>query len=161
MAEIDWEKCIDLANKRLRDVVTAANKADTEEMTNLMLSNMCSEKSEFTEHTELALNGDQTDGIYFTFKGYNFHITKDSEYNSKFISDLYHIWCECRVFNGEEMPISHTYVTWLFGGGFLEEKHKAFLTGKITKQEFEQYLWNDVNTHCSDWLEKNKEKIGK
>lgn len=117
--------------------------------------------SEFTEHTKLTLYGDQTNGIYFTFKGYNFHITKDSEYNSKFISDLYHIWCECRVFNGEEMPISLTYVTWLFGGSFLEEKHKAFLTGKITKQEFEQYLWNDVNIYCSDWLEKNKEKIGK
>ena len=114
-----------------------------------------------TKMTELALNGDQTDGIYFTFKSYNFHITKDSEYNSKFISDLYHIWCECRVFNGEEMPISLTYVTWLFGGSFLEEKHKAFLTGEITKQEFEQYLWNDVNIYCSDWLEKNKEKIGK
>ena len=161
MIEIDWEKCIDLANKRLRDVITAANKVDAKEMTSLMLSSMCSEESEFTEQTELTLNGDQTKGIYFTFKGYNFHITKDSEYNSKFISDLYHIWCECRVFNGEEMPISHTYVTWLFGGSFLEEKHKAFLTGKITKQEFEQYLWNEVSTYCSDWLEKNKEKIGK
>ena len=158
---INWEKCIDLANKRLRDVIIAANKADAKEMASLMLSSMCSEKSEFTEHTKLTLCGDQTEGIYFTFKGYNFHITKDSEYNSKFISDLYHIWCECRVFNGEEMPISHVYVTWLFGGSFLEEKHKAFLTGKITKQEFEQYLWNDVNIHCSDWLEKNKEKIGK
>ena len=103
--------------------------------------------SEFTEHTKVTLYGDQTKGIYFTFKGYNFHITKDSEYNSKFTSDLYHIWCEC-----EEMPI---YVKWLFGGSFLEEKHKAFLTSKITKQEFEQYLWNDVNIHCSDWLEKN------
>ena len=110
---------------------------------------------------ELTLNGDQTNGIYFTFKGYSFHITKDSEYNSKFISDLYHIWCECKAFNGEEMPMSHTYVKWLFGGSFLEEKHKAFLTGKITKQEFEQYLWDDVNIYCSDWLEKNKEKIGK
>lgn len=161
MTEIDWEKCIGLANKRLRDVITAANKADAKEMTSLMLSSMCSEESEFTEKAELALNGDQTNGIYFTFKGYNFHITKDSEYNSKFISDLYHIWCECRVFNGEEMLISHTYVTWLFGGSFLEEKHKAFLTGEITKQEFERYLWDDVNVHCSDWLEKNKEKIGK
>ena len=100
-----------------------------------------------TKMTELALNGDQTNGIYFTFKGYNFHITKDSEYNSKFTSDLYHIWCEC-----EEMPI---YVKWLFGGSFLEEKHKAFLTGEITKQEFEQYLWDNVNIHCSAWLEKN------
>lgn len=117
------------------------------------------EKSEFTEQTELTLNGDQTDGIYFTFKGYNFHITKDSEYNSKFISDLYHIWCECKVFNGEEMPI--VYVNWLFGGSFLEEKHKALLTGKITQQEFEQYLWNDVSIHCSNWLEKNREKIDK
>ncbi len=52
MAEIDFEKCIDLANKRLRDVITAANKADTEEMTSLMLSSICGEESEFTEHTE-------------------------------------------------------------------------------------------------------------
>ena len=166
MTEINWEKCIVLANKRLRDVITAANKADNEEMTRLMLSGMCGEVSEFTEHisneqTELTLNGDQTNGIYFTFKGYNFHITKDSEYNSKFISDLYHIWCECKAFNGEEMPLSLTYVKWLFGGTFLEGKHKAFLTGKITKQEFEQYLWDDVHIHCSDWLEKNKEKISK
>lgn len=125
------------------------------------LTNKTIDRSDVRVQTELTINGDQTKGIYFTFKGYNFHITKDSEYNNKFISDLYHIWCECRVFNGEEMPISHTYVTWLFGGSFLEEEHKAFLTGKITKQEFEQYLWDDVNIHCSDWLEKNKEKIGK
>ena len=161
MTEINWEKCIDLANKRLRDIVTAANKADAEEMMRLMLSSMCSKESEFTEQTKLTLSDDQTTGIYFTFKGYNFHITKDSEYNSKFISDIYHIWCVCRVFNGKEMPAFHTYVTWLFGGSFLEEKHKAFLTGEITKQEFEQYLWDDVNIHCSDWLEKNKEKIDK
>ena len=103
--------------------------------------------------TELTLNGDQTNGIYFTFKSYSFHITKDVEMNSNLVSDLYHIWCEC-----EEMP---AHVRWLFGGSFLEEKHKAFLTGEITKQEFEQYLWDDVNIHCSDWLEKNKEKIGK
>ena len=95
--------------------------------------------------TELTLNGDQTNGIYFTFKSYSFHITKDVEMNSNLISDLYHIWCEC-----EEMPV---HVRLLFGGSFLEEKHKAFLTGEITKQEFEQYLWDDVNLHCSDWLE--------
>lgn len=158
MAEIDFEKCIDLANKRLRDVITAANKADAKEITSLMLSSMCSEESEFTKQAELTLNGDQTNGIYFAFKGYNFHITKDSEYNSKLISDMYHIWCDCRSFNGEEMP---TYVTWLFGGSFLEEKHKAFLTGKITKQEFEQYLRNDASIYCSNWLEKNKDKIDK
>lgn len=158
MAEIDFEKCIDLANKRLRDVITAANKADAKEMASLMLSSMCSEESEFTKQTELTLNGDQTKGIYFMFKGYNFHITKDSEYNSKLITDLYHIWCDCRSFNGEEMP---TYVTWLFGGSFLEEKHEAFLTGKITKQEFEQYLKNDASIYCSNWLEKNKDKIDK
>ena len=158
MAEIDFEKCIDLANKRLRDIITAANKADAKEITSLMLSSMCSEESEFTKQTELTLNGDQTNGIYFAFKGYNFHITKDSEYNSKLISDMYHIWCDCRSFNGEEMP---TYVTWLFGGSFLEEKHKAFLTGKITKQEFEQYLRNDASIYCSNWLEKNKDKIDK
>ena len=56
---------------------------------------------------------------------------------------------------------SHTEYPVLFGGSFLEEKHKAFLTGEITQQEFEQYLWDDVNIHCSDWLEKNIEKIGK
>lgn len=161
MAEIDWEKCIDLANKRLRDVITATNKADTEEMTSLMLSSMYGEVSEFTEQTRLTLYGDQTKGIYFMFNCYRFHITKDSEYNSKFISDLYHIWCECKVFNGEEMPMSHVYVNWLFGGSFLEEKHKAFITGQISQSEFEQYLWDEVHTYCSDWLEKNKEKFDK
>lgn len=40
IAKIDWEKCVDLANKRLRDVVAAANKADTEEMKALMLSSI-------------------------------------------------------------------------------------------------------------------------
>lgn len=110
---------------------------------------------------ELTLNGDQSKGIYFTFKGYNFHITKDSEYNSKFISDLYHIWCECESYNGEETPLSQVYVDWLFGGSFLEEEHKAFLTGEITQQEFEQYLWDEVNTNCAVWLEKNIEKINK
>lgn len=166
MLNIDWEKCINLANKRLRDVITAANKEDPYEMEALMMSSICGEESVFTVLTdtkqmELTLNGDQTNGIYFMFKGYNFHITKDSEFNSKFVSDLYHIWCECRVFNGEEVPMSHVYVNWLCGGDFLEEKHKAFLTGEITQQEFEQYLWDDVNIHCSDWLEKNKEKIDK
>ena len=161
MTEINWEKCIDLANKRLRDVVTAANKADAEEMASLMLSSMCSEESEFAKQIKLTLSGDQTTGIYFTFKGYNFHITKDSEYNSKLISNIYHIWCVCRVFDGEETPAFHTYVTWLFGGSSLEEKHKAFLAREITQQEFEQYLWDDVSIPCSDWLEKNKEKIDK
>lgn len=161
MTAIDWEKCIGLANKRLRDVITAANKADANEMASLMLSSMCSNESEFTKQAELTLNGDQTNGIYFTFKGYNFHITKDSEYNSEFISDLYHIWCECKAFNGEETPLSQVYVGWLFGGSFLEKEHKAFLTDEITQQEFERYLWDDVNIHCSDWLEKNKEKIRK
>lgn len=161
MAEIDYEKCIDLASKRLRDVITAANKADPYEMKALMMSSMCSEESEFTEHTKLTLNGDQTNGIYFMFKGYNFHITKDSEYNSKFSSDLYHIWCECVSFDGEEMPMSHVYVNWLCGGDFLEMEHGAFLAGEITQQAFEKYLWNDVHIYCSNWLEKNKEKINK
>ena len=52
MAEIDFEKCIDLANKRLRDVITAANKADTEEMASLMLSSMCGEESEFMKNSD-------------------------------------------------------------------------------------------------------------
>ncbi len=43
----------------------------------------------------------------------------------------------------------------------LKKSIGAFLTGKITQQEFEQYLWDKVHTCCSDWLEKNKEKIGK
>lgn len=47
--KIDWEKCIDLAKKRLRDVITAANKADAKEMASLMLSSMCGEESEFTK----------------------------------------------------------------------------------------------------------------
>ncbi len=91
MAEIDWEKCIDLANKRLRDVVTAANKADTEEITSLMLSSMCSEESEFTVHTKLTLYGDQTKGIYFTFNCYKFHITKDTEFNAIYTTNMYHL----------------------------------------------------------------------
>ena len=160
MAEIDWEKCINLANKRLMDVIIAANKADAKEMTGLMLSSMCGEVSEFTEHTnneqtELTLNGDQTTGIYFTFKGYNFHITKDAEFNAVYTTDIYHLWCLCDSFKNVEGLVKHVHVKWLFGGSFLEEKHKAFLTGKITKQEFEQYLWDTVNIHCSDWLEKN------
>lgn len=160
MTEINWEKCISLANKRLRDVVTAANKADAKEMTSLMLNSMCSEESEFTKQAELALNGDCKEGIYFTFQGANFHITKDVEMNSNHISDMYHIWCICDYFDGEAST-SQIHVDWLYGASFLEEKHKAFLDGKITKQEFEQYLKNDVNMFCSYWLKKNKEKIGK
>ena len=160
MTEINWEKCIVLANKRLKDVIAAANKADNEEMTRLMLSSMCGEESEFTEHisneqTELTLNGDQTNGVYFTFKGYNFHITKDAEFNAVYTTDIYHIWYLCDSFKNVEGLVKHVHVKWLFGGTFFEGKHKAFLTGKITKQEFEQYLWDDVHIHCSDWLEKN------
>lgn len=161
MAEIDWEKCIDLANKRLRDVITAADKADAREMTSLMLSSMCSEESEFTENTKITLDGDQYYGIYFMFNCYKFHITKDAEMNSNHVSDLYHIWCKCEFFDGEETPMGLVYVNWLCGATLLEEKHEAFLTGEITGQEFEQYLWDEVNTCCSDWLEKNKEKISK
>lgn len=161
MTAIDWEKCISLANKRLRDVITSANNADAKEMTSLMLSSMCSKESEFNKQIELTLNGDQTNGIYFTFKGYNFRITKDSEFNSKYHPNMYHIWFTCFYFDGEEVPMSLVHVGWIYGASFLEEKHKAFLDGEITKQELEQYLWNDVNIHCSDWLEKNKEKIGK
>lgn len=161
MAEINWEKCIDLANKRLRDVITAANKAVSSEMLALMTCSICGEESEImiTEKCELTLNGDQVEGIYFTFQGYNFHITKDSEYNSKYHSDLYHIWCECKFFDGEEMPMSHTYVNWLCGGDFLEEKHKAFIDGQIPEKEFVDYLYSDVNVCLSTWLENNKEKI--
>ena len=67
--------------------------------------------------------------------------------HSRVIAFTSHIWCEC-----ERMPV---HVKWLFGGSFLEEKHKTFLTGEITKQEFEQYLWDNVNIHCSAWLKKN------
>ena len=161
MLNIDWEKCIDLANKRLRDVITAANKADTEEMTSLMLSSVCGEESEFTEQTKITLYGDQTKGIYFMFNCYKFHITKDTEFNAIYTTNMYHLWCLCDYFKNVEDPVKHVHVTWLFGGDFLEEKHKAFLTGEITQQEFEQYLWDEVHTYCSDWLEKNKEKIGK
>lgn len=161
MAEIDFEKCIDLANKRLRDVITAANKADAEEMASLMLSSMCGEESEFTEQTKLTLYGDQTKGIYFMFNCYKFHITKDTEFNAIYTTNMYHLWCLCDYFKNVEDPVKHVHVAWLFGATFLEEKHKAFLTGKITQQEFEQYLWDEVHIHCSDWLEKNKEKAGK
>lgn len=161
MSNIDWEKCIDLANKRLRDVITAANKADPYEMEALMMSSMCSEESEFTEQTKLTLSGDQTEGIYFMFNCYKFHITKDTEFNAIYTTNMYHLWCLCDYFKNVEDPVKHVHVTWLFGATLLEEKHKAFLTGEITQQEFEQYLWDEVHTYCSDWLEKNKEKIGK
>ena len=161
MAKIDWEKCIDLINKRLRDVITAANKADAKEMASLMLSSICGEESEFTEQTKLTLYGDQTKGIYFMFDCYKFHITKDTEFNAIYTTNMYHLWCLCDYFKNVEDPVKHVHVTWLFGAAFLEEKHKAFLTGEITQQEFEQYLWDEVHIHCSDWLEKNKEKIDK
>lgn len=161
MAKIDFEKCIDLANKRLRDVITAANKADAEEMASLMLSSMCGEESEFTEQTKFTLYGDQTKGIYFMFNGYKFHITKDTEFNAIYTTNMYHLWCLCDYFKNVEDPVKHVYVNWLFGATFLEEKHKAFLAGEITQQEFEHYLWDEVHTCCYDWFEKNKEKIGK
>lgn len=161
MTAIDWEKCISLANKRLRDIITAANNADAKEMTSLMLSSMCSKESEFTKQAELTLSGDCKEGIYFDFQGYNFHITKDSEFNSKYHPNMYHIWFTCFYFDGEEVPMSLVHVGWIYGASFLEEKHKAFLDGEITKQELEQYLKNDVNTCCSYWLEKNREKIDK
>ena len=132
----------------------------TKEMARLMLSSVCGEEeSGFTEHTKLTLYGDQTTGIYFTFQGYKFHITKDTEFNAIYTTNMYHLWCECDYFKNVEDPVKHVHVAWLYGATFLEEKHKAFLTGEITKQEFEQYLWDNVNIHCSDWLEKNKEKI--
>ncbi len=161
MTKIDWEKCIGLANKRLRDIITAANKADAEEMISLMLSSICSEESEFTKQAEVTLNGDCKNGIYFEFQGYNFHITKDLEFNNKYHADMYHIWCTCVYFDGVKVPMSFVHVGWIYGASFLEEKHKAFLDDKITKHEFEQYLKNDVNTCCSYWLEKNREKIDK
>lgn len=39
--EIDWEECIKKAQDRLRDIITAANKADPYEMTALMCSSLC------------------------------------------------------------------------------------------------------------------------
>ena len=158
MAKIDWEKCINLANKRLRDVITAANKADTLKMASLMLNSMCGEVSEFTENnesTKITLYGDQTKGIYFMFQCYKFHITKDSEFNAVYTTNMYHLWCLNDYFKNVEDPVKHIHVAWLYGAAFLEEKHKAFLTGKISQSEFEQYLWDKVSTYCSDWLEKN------
>lgn len=161
MSNIDFEKCIDLANKRLRDVITAANKADPYEMEALMMSSICGEESEFTEQTKITLYGDQTKGIYFMFNCYKFHITKDTEFNAIYTTNMYHLWCLCDYFKNVEDPVKHVHVTWLFGATFLEEKHKAFLTGEITQQAFEKYLWDEVHAYCSDWLEKNKEKIDK
>ena len=40
---IDFEKCVELAQQRLRDVITAANKADREEMLSLMVTSMLNE----------------------------------------------------------------------------------------------------------------------
>ena len=169
MTEIDWEKCIELTNKRLRDVITAANKADADEMESLMMSSMCGEDSEFMknsdeeqteEQTELTLNGDQTNGIYFKFQGYNFRITKDSEYNSKRHSDLYHVWCECKFFDNEELTMGLIYISWFCGGDFIEDMHHSFLAGKISEKKFADYIYNDLSFYLRDWLEKNKEKIG-
>lgn len=166
MTKIDWEKCIDLANKRLRDVITAANNADADEMESLMMSSMCGEDSEFMknsdeEQTELTLNGDQTNGIYFKFQGYNFHITKDSEYNNKLTSDLYHVWCECKFFDNEKLTMGLIYINWFCGGDIIEDMHHSFLAGKISEKKFTDYIYNDLSFYLRDWLEKNKEKIGK
>ena len=40
---VDFEKCVELAQQRLRDVITAANKADREEMLSLMVTSMLNE----------------------------------------------------------------------------------------------------------------------
>lgn len=40
---VDFEKCVELAQQRLRDVITAANKADSEEMLSLMTTSMLNE----------------------------------------------------------------------------------------------------------------------
>ena len=50
---IDFEKCVELAQQRLRDVITAANKADREEMLSLMVTSMLNElptKMEWKDH---------------------------------------------------------------------------------------------------------------
>lgn len=39
----DFEKCVELAQQRLRDIITAANKADSKEMESLMCSSMANE----------------------------------------------------------------------------------------------------------------------
>ena len=108
-----------------------------------------------TKMTELALYGDQTKGIYFTFQCYKFHITKDTEFNAIYTTNMYHLWCLPDYFKNVEDPVKHVHVTWLFGATLLEEKHKAFIAGQISQSEFEQYLWGKVNTYCSDWLKKN------
>lgn len=160
MAEIDFGRCIDLANRRLRDVVTAAKQADAKKMASLMLSSMCGEESEFTyyndtENTKITLYGDQTKGIYFMFNCYKFHITKDSEFNALYTTNMYHLWCLRDYFKNVEDPVKHVHVAWLYGAAFLEEKHAAFVAGQISQNEFEQYLWDEVYTYCSDWLKKN------
>lgn len=166
MTNINWEKCIDLANKRLKDVITAANKADACEMESLMMSSICDDITDFvkpvyTKQTELTLYGDCKEGIYFTIQGINFHVTKDKEFNSDLESDLYHIWCLCDYFDGEEVPMGHVYVNWVCGEEYLEEKYAQFLAGNITKQAFEQYIYNDMYTYCAVWLKNNMDKLNK
>ena len=161
---VNWEKCVDLANKRLRDVITAANKADACEMESLMMSSMCGDIREFveptyTEQTELTLNGDQRNGIYFNIQSITFHVTKDVEFNSNNDPDLYHIWCLCDYFDGKCVPMGHIHVNWVCGAEFLDEKHAQFLAGKITKQDFEQYIYDDMYAYCADWLKDNKDKV--
>lgn len=164
VAKIDWEKCVDLANKRLRDVVTAANKADAKEMEALMLSSMCGDITDFvkpvyTKQTELTLYGDCKEGISFKVQGFVFHVTQDTEFNSDKKSDLYHIWCSCDYFDGEEAAMGHVYVNWVCGATYLEEKHTQFLAGEISKQDFEQYIYDDMYIYCANWLKDNKAKV--
>lgn len=102
-----------------------------------------------TKMTKLTLYGDQTKGIYFLFNCYKFHITKDTEFNAIYTTNICHLWCLCDYFKDVEDPVKHVHVTWLFGAAFLEEKHKAFLTGEITQQEFEQYLWDKVHIYIA------------
>lgn len=46
---IDFEKCVELAQQRLRDVITAANKADSKKTLSLMTSSMLNELPVKTE----------------------------------------------------------------------------------------------------------------
>ena len=107
----------------------------------------------------LTLYNSHEQGITFTINGINFHVTQDVEFNTDCISDIYHIWCLCDYFDGKEVAMGHVYVNWVCGATYLEEKHAQFLAGKITKQEFEKYIYDDMYAYCADWLKDNRDKV--
>lgn len=160
--EINFERAIELAQNRLRDVITAANKADTSEMFALVCCSICGGEDDYESgvfvQTSVTLLDDK-ESIYFRFQGYEFHLTMDKEFDSTHCSDLYHIWCTCDYFKNEEMPMHQVYVDWLCGACSIKDNFQKYNLGQISKEDFEHYIYEDVNICISNWLDKNKEFI--